>query len=169
MEAKAMNWHHERGRSEATIQWKMKLPLESIYLTFCSVFRPAGYVDSFPQEPRLLWDFAERDDLFWARPGGSHRPPCTPIPTAARAAQRFPQSSRLRIGAVAYPFRGTHGLWIVSARHSPDCDQDIMNSLLVVIAIVSEPPSCGYLYFVFIVLIEGHQCVRVFGVHGQTS
>src|ERR1700738_2244287 len=98
MEAKARNWRHGRGRSQATIQWEIKLPLKSFYLNWRSVFRPAKCVDTFLKEPHFLWDLAERDDLFWALHEGSHRPPCTPIRTAARAAQCFAQSSRLSVG-----------------------------------------------------------------------
>jgi len=107
MEAKARNWRHGRGRSQATIQWELKLPMESLDLHLCSVFRPARRVDTFLQRPHLLGDFAERHDLFRALRGGSHRPPCTPAPTAGRV-YRLPQSSRLRIGALAYPLRRIH-------------------------------------------------------------
>src|SRR5713226_2171722 len=43
-----------------------------------------------------------------------------------------------------------------------------MDSLLVDVAIVAEPPDCSRPYFEFMAFIKSHQCVRVFWVHRQT-
>src|SRR5260370_37848323 len=167
MEAKARNGHHGRGRSAATIQWKMKLPLESIHLTFCSVFRPAKCGEWPLQEAHIFWGLAKKCELVWELRQGSHRPPCSPARIVARV-QCFPQSSRLRIGAAPYPLCSIHRFGIVTPHVSTDCDQDVMDSLLVDVAIVAEPPDCSRSYFEFMAFIKSHQCVRVFWVHRQT-
>src|SRR5438876_5785525 len=100
-----------------TIPREMKSTMTYCDSTLCSVFRPARCVDTFLQKPHLLWDFAERHDLFRALRGGSHRPPCTPAPTAGRV-YRFPQSSCLSVSHAADPFCGIHGLRIVTSRLS---------------------------------------------------
>src|SRR6266849_3118192 len=107
MEAKARNWRHGRGRSQATIQWEMKLPLESFYLNLCSVFRPDKCSVQLLHEAYILWGLAKGGELFWEFLEGSHRPPFSPAPIVARI-QFFPHSSRLSIGAAPYPLCSIH-------------------------------------------------------------
>jgi len=167
MEAKARNWRHARVRSQATIQWEIKSLLKSFYLNWCSVFRPAKCSDWLSQEVHILWELAEGGELLWAGRERSNGPPRTPAPTASRI-KPFAQSSCVGVGTVAHPFCCVRRFGIISARVSPDCNQDVVDTLLTEIAIVSEPTDCGRPYLDFVLLVEGDQGVRVFRVRGQT-
>jgi len=134
-------------------------------IAFVLCFRPAKYVDTFLQKPRLLWDFAERHDLFRDY-AGAH---------TARLVRRPYYRPRLPLAAVFSPSASAH--WrthssnpLIRDRKSSrfdDCDQDVMDSLLVDVGIVAEPPDSAPLFRIH-AFIKSHQCVRVFWVHRQT-